>query len=278
MSALVALVVLLSAVVHATWNAIAKAIPDRLVASALIGLACLVCGAAGAMVLPVPARAAWPYLITSAVLQAVYLLLLTAAYARSEFGRVYPLARGISPALVAVITVTVLHESLHPAQLVGVAVLAGALCSLVLLYGMPHRGDGLWPAIATGVVIAAYTLVDGVGVRRSGDPFAYAAWLFLLQGPMLLLACRLLAGSGLPGRMRRHARLGLAGGLLSVAAYGAVLWAQSRSNIALVAALRETSVLFAAIIGSIWFGERFGRVKVVAAVGVVAGLVLLNLG
>jgi drug/metabolite transporter (DMT)-like permease len=132
------------------------------------------------------------------------------------------------------------------------------------------------PALATGVFIAAYTVADGLGVRRAGTVTGYVAWLFLLHGlpiPLYALAARRPA---LAGRLRRHLGPGVAAGLLSVAAYGLVLWAQRRGALAVVAALRETSVLVAALIGTLVFGERFGRRRVLAAALLAAGIVALN--
>ena len=280
--------VLFAAVLHAGWNAIAKWIPDRLVASALIGVSFAVGGAVGALVLPMPSPEAWPFVIASSALQVGYMLLLTSAYSHGEFGRVYPLARGLSPLLVTAVAVAFLGEEINVAELLGVALLCSALGALVLVKGLPRRGDGLGLAVLTGMTIAAYTLVDGVGVTRTDNPFSYAAWLFLLQGVALVIVCWLVSGarpvSG-PGvvsgprlvdGMREHLGLGLIGGLLSLVAYAIVLWAQSFGNLALVAALRETSVLFAGIIAAVLFKERQTRVQAVALVLAAAGIVLVK--
>jgi drug/metabolite transporter (DMT)-like permease len=185
-SQLVVVMVLLAAVLHAGWNAIAKSIGDRLVAAALIGLVYLVRGGFGALMLATPAPGAWPFLLGSAALQVGYLLLLTGAYAHGEFGRVYPLACGLSPLLVTIVAVTVLRERPGVAELLGIALVCTALGALVVTGGWPRRGDGLGLAALTGAAIASYTLVDGVGVAQGGDPFSYAAWLFLLQGPVIV--------------------------------------------------------------------------------------------
>lgn len=276
MSALVVVVVLVAAVLHAGWNALAKAVPDRLVASALIGLAYLVGGGVGAVLLPLPPGRAWPYLVASALLQTGYLLLLTAAYRHGEFGRVYPLARGTSPLLVTLVTVFVLGQRLRIGELAGIGLVCGALGALVLSGGRPRRGDGLGLAAATGAVIASYTLVDGVGVRIAGDPWSYAAWLFLVQGPVLPVVCLLLSGPGFGRSLARYAPAGAAGGVLSLLSYGAVVWAQSRGSLALVAALRETSVLFAGVLGALFFAERFSRARTAATVLAVTGILLMQ--
>jgi drug/metabolite transporter (DMT)-like permease len=162
-------------------------------------------------------------------------------------------------------------------QLLGLAgVCAGLLTRVEVGRGSARPGAAVGPALATGVLIAAYTVADGLGVRRSGTVAGYVAWLFLLHGlpiPLVALAVR---GRALTARLRGHLGVGVAAGALSVAAYGLVLWAQRRGALAVVAALRETSVLVAALIGSLVFGERFGRRRVLAAALLAAGIVALN--
>ena len=271
--------VLLAAVLHAVWNAIAHASSDRLAAFALIGIASTVCGAAIVLIAPAPARASWAFIGASTLLHTTYNLLLMRGYQRGEFGQVYPLARGTSPWLVAIAAAVFAHETLTGARLLGVGVVSAGLVSLVFAGGRPSHADrpAIVAAALTGVAIAAYTTVDGLGVRHAGTAVGYAGWLFLTMGPVLpvfaILARR--------GRMRAVSRTevvgGLAGGVLSLAAYGLVLWAQRRGALAPIAALRETSVVIGAIIATVVFHERFGRWRIVATVLVAAGVVLLNL-
>ncbi|GAA1827099.1 EamA family transporter [Luedemannella flava] len=272
--------VLGAAVLHAAWNALAKAIPDRRIASALIGAASVPVALVGIGLLPGPAAAAWPYLVVSGVLQTAYLLLIISAYRHGDFGTIYPLARGTSPLLVTVVSVTLLGDRLTFLELTGVAVVSVALCGLVFARGRPAAGSWRGPAmaVATGVMIAAYTVVDGVGVRLSGAPLAYAAWLFLLHGTLVFAVCAVLYGRGFAAGLVRSWRPGVLGGLLSLAAYGIVLWAQSRSPLALVSAMRETSVLFAVGIGAVVFAEKVTARAVAATVLAVAGIALMKLG
>jgi drug/metabolite transporter (DMT)-like permease len=276
MAGLVFVAVLFAAVMHASWNAVAKAIPNQWVSAGLMATAGLVPGAIGAAVLPPPAPAAWPYLAVSAVLQAGYLLLLVQAYRYGEFGQVYPLARGLPPLLVTGVSLIVLGERLSAGQLAGVVVVSLALTALVFAGRPVVVGAGLGLAAATGLVIATYTIVDGVGVRRSGHPLSYAMWLALLTGLLVLAASRAMHGRGLWAAAVRSAPLGLLGGVLALAAYTTVLWAQSRAPLALVSALRETSLLFAGVIGTLVFGERFRPIRLVATVAAVAGIVLIQ--
>ncbi|GAB3806594.1 EamA family transporter [Humibacter antri] len=280
MNGVVLAAVLGSAVMHGAWNAIAKAIPDRLVSSALIGLVYLVGGTIGCLFLPLPASGAWPFLLASASVQMLYLILLTAAYAKTEFGRAYPLTRGIAVLGVTVIAVSFLGERLSGVQLAGVAVVAGALLTLAVVGIGRTSIHGILLAIAVGATITAYSIVDGVGVRVSGDALSYASWLFLLQGLALPVACFALSRDrrSFLHAIRRNAVRGGIGGVLSLVAYTIVVWAQSVAPLALVSALRETGVLAAGLIGLLFFGERFSRWRTVATACAVIGIVAIRVG
>lgn len=270
--------VLVSAVLHASWNAIAKSIPDQRVAAGLLAMTGLTAGVVGAVVLPPPDPASWPYLGVSATLQAAYLLLLVHAYRFGEFGQVYPLARGLPPLLVAVASLVLLGETLSAGQWLGVVVVSAALTGLVFANGRPRPGTGLGLAALTGVIIASYTLVDGVGVRQSGHAFSYAAWLFALQGTLTLLISRAWYGPGFHRALAGSVRRGLLGGALAATAYAIVLWAQTQAPLALVSALRETSLLFAGVIGVLVFAERFSGTRLAVTALAVAGIALLQAG
>ena len=272
----VAAIVLATACLHAAWNTAAKSVGDRWVASALIGSVYAVVGLVAVLLLPLPDRASWPFIATSVLLQVAYLLLLTAAYGHGDMSKLYPLVRGMSPLLVTLIAVAVLGEHLSSGALVGIGVLVGGLGALAFAHGRPRRGGGVGLALLTGVAIAGYTLVDGLGVRRSGHALGYAAWLFALQGPILVVLCLARGGPGMRARLYRHRYVGLAGGLLSLVAYAIVVWAQSRAPIAIVAALRETSVLWGAVAGSVVLHERLGWKGVVATLLAATGAVVVQ--
>jgi drug/metabolite transporter (DMT)-like permease len=275
----VVVAVLLAAVLHAVWNAVAHSIDDQLVGFALIGVAVAVGGGALAAVSPVPSTACWWFLGGSIVLHVAYNLLLMRSYRLGDFGQVYPLARGTSPWLVAVASVVLVGEELAPVQLLGVVVISVGLCTLVFAGGVPTRAarPAIAAALLTGVVIAAYTTLDGLGVRSADTVTGYIGWLFLLQGPVLPIAAVAARRRRLWSQVRPHLVIGLTGGALSLAAYGLVLWAQTRGALAPIAALRETSVIVGAVIGTVVFGERFGRWRITATVLVVAGVVLVTL-
>jgi drug/metabolite transporter (DMT)-like permease len=273
----VTVAVLAAAVLHAGWNALLKGTGDRLATMVLLDLTGMALATLALPLAPVPAPASRGLLALSVVLHIGYELLLLLAYRAGDLSQVYPLARGAAPLLVAGYAGLVLGERLAPVQLLGLAgVCAGLLALVEVGRGSGRPGPAVGPALATGVLIAAYTVADGLGVRRSGTVAGYVAWLFLLHGlpiPLVALAVR---GRGLAGRLRGHLGVGMAAGALSLAAYGLVLWAQRHGALAVVAALRETSVLVAALIGSLVFGERFGRRRVLAAALLAAGIVALN--
>jgi drug/metabolite transporter (DMT)-like permease len=265
--------VLFAAVLHAGWNAIAKHIPSRLAASTSIGLAYLAAGVVGLLIPPLPAAPSWPYLALSACLQTAYLILLTSSYRLGDFSQLYPLARGLAVVGVSIVSVAVLGEQLSTVQLIGVGVIAGALIALTFTGSRSGNRRGIGLAVLTAICIAAYTIIDGLGVRRSGAPLGYAAALFLLQGMTLPLTCLGLSSDprNLAAELRRHWRLGCLGGVMSLVAYAIVVWAQNQVSLALVAALRETSVLLAGVLGWIVFGERLSPVRTLLTIAAVGG-------
>ncbi|MEP6651377.1 MAG: DMT family transporter, partial [Lapillicoccus sp.] len=226
--------VLCAAVLHAVWNAIAHAVTDRLVLFAIIGAASTICAMAIVLASPAPARAAWPYLGASAVLHVGYNLLLMRCYRLGEFSQVYPLARGTSPWLVAVAAYVFAGEALTPTGFFGVGVISVGLASLVFTGQMPTRAQrsAIAAALLTGVVIAAYTTTDGIGIRHAGAAAGYIGWLFLLQSPVMPLFAVAVRGPRVWRQARSHLGAGVAGALLSVTAYGLVLWAQTRGALA----------------------------------------------
>lgn len=275
----VPLVVLVAALLHAVWNALSHAAADRTARMVTIDLVYLVGGGAIACFSPLPDSSAWPYLAASAVLQAVYQLLLLQSYRLGDFGQMYPIARGTSPWLVALISTLVLGQALPAGQALGVLVISAGLAGLAFADGLPGRAQlpALAAATGTGVMIACYTVVDGVGVRESGTVLGFIGWMFLLQGPVLPLLALARGGRGFAARLRPGWRTGALGGVLSLAAYGLVVGAQAFGDLATIAALRETSIVFAAVIGVFVFHERLGRRRLAASAVVLAGIAVLQL-
>jgi drug/metabolite transporter (DMT)-like permease len=278
LSAVIVAMVIGAGVLHALWNAIAKYVDDRLLAFALIGVVATGAGAVGLAVTGLPYRAAIAYAVVSAVLHLGYNLALMNSYRLGAFNQTYPIARGTSPLVVAVGAYLIAHEHLSAPAVTGVVVLAVGLMSLAVSSGRLSRSDlpAVGAAVVTGMAIASYTLVDGLGVRRAHDPYAYAALLFLLQGPVFPLVA-VFRRPLVVWRPASTLTRGVTAGGLSVVAYGIVLWAQTKAPLAEVAALRETSVISAALIGTVFLHERFGPRRVAAAVLVATGIVLISL-
>jgi drug/metabolite transporter (DMT)-like permease len=291
----VTLAVLGAAVTHAAWNAIAHGIKDQMTAFGLIGAGSIAVAVPLVCVVRVPLAASWPYLLGSVVIHVFYNLLLMRCYRYGEFGQVYPLARGTSPLVVTVLAALVAAERPSAWQVLGVAVISSGLALLVLAgrrsaatvistTGTSTTGGAagtasraaLLAAGATGLTIAAYTTVDGLGVRLSASPAGYIGWLMVLESLCVPAWALTRARHSLRGLSRRVLVSGLAAGALAVLAYGLVLWAQTRGALAPIAALRETSVIFGAVIGTVVFREPFGRWRIAATVLVAAGVLLLN--
>jgi drug/metabolite transporter (DMT)-like permease len=270
--------VLAAALLHAAWNSIAHGIGDRLIGFAMIGVVDLVGGGALAAYAGLPPAGAWPYIVASAVVHIGYNLLLLASYQLGEFSQAYPLARGTAPLIVALASVLLLHRPLAVQDVAGILAVSAGLIGLVLAGGLPGRKEmpAVAAALATGLLIAMYTVIDGLGVAE-GPLLAYIGWMFFLQGPALPVLAVLRRRRGLSVLLRRHAAAGLAGGAISLAAYSIVLWAQTSGALAPIAALRESSIVFGALIGALVLREPLGHRRAVAATVVLAGVILLSL-
>ncbi|MFJ9585548.1 EamA family transporter [Streptomyces acidicola] len=270
--------VLLAAVTHAGWNAIAHRITDKLVGFTLIAGGGALIGFAAMPFVPVPAAGAWPYLIASVVIHLVYYVLLMQSFRLGDFGQAYLIARGTAPLVVTLLAAVVAHEVPDGWAAAGIGLSCAGLTGVALwgLRGRRPHWAAIGAALATGLSIAAYTVVDGLGVRASGSSLGYIAWLMALEGlalPVYAVVCRWRGET--VQVLRPFAVLGLLGAALSVVAYGLVLWAQTRAELAPVAALRESSIIVGAAIGAVFFKERFGAPRIIAAGLVVVGIGLM---
>ena len=273
--------VLAAAALHAGWNAFLKLRIEPFLAMTLIT------AAAGVVALPlllafgVPKLEAWPWLIASIVLHLGYYVALTEAYRRADMSQVYPIARGGAPLLTATASLVLLGERLSGVQGLGVAAL-GVGVMMISLLGR-RKGDAFDPAALgfaglTALAICGYTLVDGTGARVAGDPHAYSATLFVIDGfPLILFALWRRGVSGL-APMKPYLLQGLVGGAMSLGSYWIAIWAMTVAPIPLVAAIRESSVLFAALIAVVFLKEPLQWGRAGAAVVIVGALALMRLG
>ncbi len=279
MTGLIAVAVLTAAVTHASWNALAHAIKDQLLAFTLVCVGGALCGLLLICLAPVPAVGAWPFLLASVAVHLAYMTLLMRSFRLGDFSQMYPVARGTAPLVVTVLAAVFLGERPGVWQTTGVVVASCGLAGVALWGLRGGSGAPRWPALAaalgTGLAIASYTVIDGVGVRASGSSLGYTGWLLLIQGWEIPLFALARHRGEFVAWLRPVAIRGLFGGALSVIAYGLVLWAQTRGDLAPISALRESSIIVGAIIGSVFFNERFGRPRLIGAVLMVAGIGLM---
>ncbi len=274
MSPVVFTVVLLAAVLHASWNALIKAGGDPYLRLAIVNLTQSVVALPLLFVVGLPAAEAWPWLIGSVVTHLVYYFFLAAGYRIGDLSHVYPIARGIAPPLVALGALLIAGEVL---SLTGTAAILLVCLGIWIVAGRgPTSRRPLLLALGTGFSIAAYTVCDGIGARASDNVLAYIAWLFFLDGWPFALWVALRRRGALIVAIPRAWKPAVGGGLMSLVAYGMVIWAMSVAPLAYVSALRETSVLLAAAIGTLLMGEPFGRRRLFAAVIVCIGVAILQ--
>ncbi len=272
--------VLCGAALHALWNTLVKAAADTWVSTALVAGGAAVIAVLVLPFLPAPAAASWPHIAISSVLQVAYFALVAAAYRAADMSFAYPLMRGTAPVLVALVSLPVLGEALTPSMAAGVGLISAGVLTMVSGRrgpgGRGMRAAGL--ALANAVVIALYSLNDGMGVRLSGSPAAYTLWIYFLGGVPVVLWVAVLRGRALAEGLRRGWMRALGGGLANALSYGLALWAMTRAPVASVAALRESAIVFALAIATLVLHERLTAVRLAATVLIVAGAVAMRLG
>jgi drug/metabolite transporter (DMT)-like permease len=274
----VTLAVLGAGFLHALWNALLKsAAGDPILDTALIVAGSSVVALAVLPFAGVPARAAWPFIALSAVVHFGYYITLAGAYHRGDLSFAYPLMRGVAPLIVTLLGVLFLGEHPGPKTLTGIALISIGIIVIAWFASGRHPLAAAGWALCNAAIIAAYTLVDGAGVRASGNAPGYVTWLIFLEGLPFLVWIYARRGRAAARYIGSRWRRGIAGGAASLAAYGIVLWAMTRAPVAVVAALREVSVLFAALIGSLVLKEGFGWRRMAGAATVVAGVAALKL-
>jgi drug/metabolite transporter (DMT)-like permease len=278
MSPTVILLVLAAAAMHAVWNALVKAGNDKLVMQCLVMFFAGVPAIPFLFILPAPAPAAWPFLALSLAVHAVYYVTLINAYRYGALSQVYPIARGAAPLMIALGAWAFAGEAMSGLEWLGIAIACAGIMSLAAPGGLPRDEEikAIGFALATAITIALYSLADGIGVRRAENALSYIMWLLALDAVPVLLAGLWLRRGRVVASFRPHLALAAAGGLLSALGYGIVIWAMERAPLAHVSALRETSVILAAIIGATLMGEQFGRRRILAAVLVAGGNALLH--
>lgn len=278
MSTTVFLAVIGAAALHAVWNALVKGSADKTLAMAAVVMGHVPPALVALTLVPPPDPASWPWLAGGIALHVGYQLFLLRAYAIGDLTQVYPIARGSAPLIVALVSVTVMGVALSKLELAAVGLIACGIMSLALV----RRGDGLRNpraaavALGTGCFIAGYSLVDGTGARLAGTSVGFYSWLTLCNSAVMAVILRLAWPGTLSRLPREGLRMFLIGGLGSYAAYAIVTWAFTQAPITLVTALRETSIVFALLIGVLVLKERLDLAKVISTTLTLAGAALLR--
>jgi drug/metabolite transporter (DMT)-like permease len=270
----VTLAVLGAALLHAAWNTLVKSSEDKQLDTFALAAGCGVIGLVVLPFLPLPASASWPWLVGSALVHILYFVFLAGAYRWGELSYVYPVMRGGGPMIVAASGVLVLGEVLRTTEWLGVLF----ICSGILAFasGRHHPRATLF-ALGNAVVIGAYTLIDAEGARASLAPVSYTLWFFVANAVVILAMGVMQRGRAVPAYLRRHWLRALLGGACSVGSYAIALWAMTRAPVALVAVLRETSVIFAAVMAALVLKEKLTRRRLLATGAVLSGLIALRL-
>jgi len=279
METFVFLAVLFAAACHAGWNALIKVGLDPLSTTTLISVGSGIVALALAPLVGMPASAAWPWLLASVVIHLVYFASLIESYRTGDLGQVYPIARGSAPLMTAAVTSIFVGEKLSALGWAGIAALVGGVL-LLSARGARHLAEidrrAIGFALFTALTICAYSVVDGIGARLSANPNGYSVWLFVGIAVVMVPYALYRDGRDVIPAMQRFWLRGFAGGALQVLSYGIAIWAMTVAPIAIVATLRETSVLFGAVIAVVVLKEPLRAVRIVAACLIVCGLVLIR--
>lgn len=270
--------VLAAALLHAGWNALVKIGLDRF--SSVLSIALVVGAVAVALIpfFPPPARVAWPWVLAGSALHTGYKLFLIRAYRHGDLGAVYPIARGTAPLIVGLFSLLLIGERPGALDAVAMLAIAGGILLIAAGGGVTRISpSALAWALGTACFTAAYTLVDGVGARLAGTAAGFILWLFLFDGLFMLAFALATRGPSALRALVPAWRPGLAAGLMSLGSYWIVVWAFTQAPLALVAALRETSVLFAMLLGALMLKERVGPARWAAAALILAGIALMRL-
>ena len=271
--------VLGAAVLHATWNALVKVNGDRLVMIAIMMMTHVAVALLAILFVTLPTPESWPYIWASTALNTGYCVFLINAYRYGDLSHVYPISRGSAPLIIAVLSVAVVGETLSRQAGWSVVVIALGIMSLALTRGMAgfREPRAILYAVGTGVFIAGYTVVDGVGARLAESAPSYTFWVHLFNGiPITLLALYMRRGQVFVS-VRKAWKVGVFGGIVSLSAYWIVIWAMTQAPIALVSAVRETSMVFAVLIGVVVLRERLDLARLVSMATTLIGTVMLKM-
>ncbi|MCP1476359.1 drug/metabolite transporter (DMT)-like permease [Pseudomonas sp. EB276 TE3739] len=275
MSTHLVLLVLFAALLHASWNALLRGGADRLWSMTVMCVAIALVCAIAAMFMAPPATQSWGYALLSALLHVGYNLFLVRSYRVGDLGQIYPISRGSSPALIALGAALFAGEALTAGELLGIGLVSGGIISLAFR-GRSLSVPSLPYALGTGCFIAAYSVVDGIGARLSGAPLAYTVWMSALWGVLMPAVYIGLRDARSLFSVRPGMLAAVVGGLVSLLAYAIVIYAMNEAPLGAVSALRETSVLFAALLGYLFLGEKLTVRRMLACVVIASGAIIIG--
>lgn len=269
------LLVLFAALLHAGWNALLRGGADRLWSMTVMCVAIAIVCAVAAMFMVAPAPQSWGYALLSALLHVGYNLFLVRSYRVGDLGQIYPISRGSSPALITLGAALFAGETITPGEMLGIALVSGGIISLAFR-GRSLSVPSLPYALGTGCFIAAYSVVDGIGARLSGAPLAYTVWMSALWGVLMPVVYVVLRDARSLFSIRPGMFAAAMGGLVSLLAYAIVIYAMNEAPLGAVSALRETSVLFAALLGYLFLGETLTVRRMLACVVIASGAIIIG--
>lgn len=280
MSPLAFAAVLFAALLHATWNAIIKVSGDRLVIMGMTTAITSLLVIPILFFLPAPDTASWPYLFSSACIHTLYMLVLVRAYGLADFAQVYPLSRGSAPLLTALLGFLLLGEGMDLLEIAGMLLIVVGIFGLAVETSagvLQLTRPALFYSLLTGLCISIYSLVDGMGVRLSGNSLSFILWMFFLDGFLVPLVAINRRPRGVLVETARHVwKPALAVSILSTIGYAIIVWAFNQERIAPVAVLRETSVLFAMLISVLLIKEGFSVLRILIVALILSGIILLG--
>lgn len=269
------LLVLFAALLHASWNALLRGGSDRLWSMTMMCVAIAIVCAFAAVFMVAPAPESWGYALLSALLHVGYNLFLVRSYRVGDLGQIYPISRGSSPALITLGAALFAGETITLGELLGIGLVSGGIMSLAFR-GRSLSVPSLPYALGTGCFIAAYSVVDGIGARLSGAPLAYTVWMSALWGVLMPLVYIGLRDARSLFSVRPGMLTAVVGGLVSLLAYAIVIYAMNEAPLGAVSALRETSVLFAALLGYLFLGEKLTVRRMLACVVIASGAIIIG--
>ncbi|ELZ5939546.1 EamA family transporter [Providencia vermicola] len=280
MTTTILLAVLFAAFCHACWNALVKFGNDRFFGLVMVAFFSGVLTLPALFLLGLPPVNALPWLTLSVIFHIGYTYFLSQAYTHGDLGQIYPISRGSAPLITALLSLIIFNEMLSLSGFLGILLIISGVVIIAFAgkkFTFNIKGKALFYALCTAFFTACYTLSDGQGSRASEDPIIYTLWLFLLNGIVLIIPGIIKYKTTLFQGIRQYWRSGLMGGLMQLISYGIAIWAMSQASIVLVAAIRETSVLFAMFLSIVFLKEKFNMMRIIACLVILSGVLLAKL-